>query len=114
MTTLSEVDAFLRAFKAKMEVFTVIFLDREKNKQALLALEIMPRTRERILKELTAENYYRGPTKDSNSGPDLWEFGVVFKEEEVYIKITMGAVHKPVICISFHCAERTIEYRFKK
>jgi hypothetical protein len=114
MTTLSEVDAFLRAFKAKMDVFTVIFLDRDKNNQALLELEIMPRTRARILQGLTAENYYRGPTKDHNSGPDLWEFGAVFKETEVYIKITMGAMNKPVICISFHCAERSIAYRFKK
>jgi hypothetical protein len=114
MTTLSEVDAFLRAFKTKMEIFTIIYLDREKNRQALLALEIMPGTRDKILKELTAENYYWGPTKDYDSGPDLWEFGVKFKEEEVYIKITMGAMGKPVICISFHCAERVIEYRFKK
>lgn len=114
MASLPQVEAFLASFKTKMGVFTVIFKERDKNRQALIDLEIAPITRQEILRALTPENYYRGPTTDVDSGPDLWEFGVFVKQKEVYIKITMGMQGRPVICISFHCAERSIDYPFKR
>jgi hypothetical protein len=66
------------------------------------------------LKELKVEDYYRGPIKDADCGPDLWEFGRGLNRKEIYIKITIGMNSKPVICISFHFAERAIIYPFKK
>jgi hypothetical protein len=36
MATKSDVEAFLNTFKAKMEVFDVVFLNRDKNLQALI------------------------------------------------------------------------------
>ncbi len=114
MATKSEVEAFLSTFKAKMEVFDVVFLNRDKNLQALIDLEMTRISRKEILKELRVGDYFRGPTKDAENGPDLWEFGRLHKQKEVYIKITIGMVSKPVICISFHLAERAIVYPFKK
>jgi hypothetical protein len=114
MATRSEVEAFLNMFKAKMEVFDVIFLNRDKNLQALIDLEITRVSRKEFLKELKVEDYFRGPTRDADNGPDLWEFGRLLKQKEVYIKITIGMMNKPVICISFHLAERAIEYPYKK
>ena len=114
MATRSEVDAFLNMFKAKMEVFDVVFLNRDKNLRALIDLEITRISRRDILKELTVEDYFRGPTKDADNGPDLWEFGRSLKQREVYIKITIGMKNRPVICISFHLAERAIKYPLKK
>ncbi|MCC6600762.1 MAG: type II toxin-antitoxin system MqsR family toxin [Crocinitomicaceae bacterium] len=114
MVTKSEVEAFLNTFKAKIEVFDVIFLNRDKNHRALIDLEMTSVNRKELLKELRVEDYFRGPTKDVDNGPDLWEFGRLLKQKEVYIKITIGMMNKPVICISFHLAERAIAYPFKK
>ncbi|HRE67726.1 MAG TPA: hypothetical protein PLM56_05690 [Cyclobacteriaceae bacterium] len=114
MVTKSEVEAFLNTFKAKIEVFDVIFLNRDKNLRALIDLEMTSVNRKELLKELRVEDYFRGPTKDVDNGPDLWEFGRLLKQKEVYIKITIGMMNKPVICISFHLAERAIAYPFKK
>jgi hypothetical protein len=114
MANRSEVEIFLNTFKAKMEVFDVVFLDRDKNLRALIDLEITRVSRKELLKELNVEDYFRGPTKDVDNGPSLWEFGRLLKQKEVYIKITIGAMNKPVICISFHLAERVIAYPFRK
>ena len=114
MATRSEVEAFLSTFKAKMEFFDVVFLDRDKNLQTLIDLEIARVSRKELLRELRVEDYFRGPTKDANNGPDLWEFGRLVKQKEVYIKITIGVMNRPVICISFHLAERAISYPYKK
>jgi len=110
----SDVEAFLNTFRAKLDIFDVIFLNRDKNLQALIDLEITRVSRKDILRGLKVDDYYRGPTKDVGHGPDLWEFGSVFNKKEVYIKITIGVMNKPVICISFHLAERAIDYPFKK
>ena len=75
MATKSEVEVFLNTFKAKMEVFDVIFLERDKNLKALIDLEMTRVSRKELLKELRVEDYFRGPSKDVDNGPDLWEFG---------------------------------------
>jgi hypothetical protein len=113
MCTRSEAEEFLNTFKAKLEIFDVVFLNRDKNLRALLDLEITRLSRKEILKALTVEDYYRGPAQDVNNGPALWEFGRSLKQKEIYIKITIGIMNKPVICISFHLAERPIVYPFK-
>ena len=40
-------------------------------------------------------------------------FGKLFKNSEVYIKISMGNENNKAICISFHCAERPMNYPLK-
>jgi hypothetical protein len=44
----------------------------------------------------------------------MWEFGKQVNDEEVYIKITLGRTSSSAICISFHIAERPIQYPFKE
>ncbi|MGK7392751.1 MAG: hypothetical protein ACNS60_20520 [Candidatus Cyclobacteriaceae bacterium M2_1C_046] len=112
-TTEEEVGKFLDDFKQKMEVFDVVFLDRKKNFQTLLDLEIVRASRKEILNELVVKDFFRGPSQDQFGGADLWEFGKKIKGKEVYIKITIGDINKPVICISFHLAEYKIKYPFK-
>jgi hypothetical protein len=104
----------LNTFRAKLEIFDLIFLNRDKNLRALIDLEITRVSRKDILRGLKVDDYYRGPTQSMDCGPDLWEFGRTFNKKEVYIKITIGMMSKPVICISFHLAERAIDYPFKK
>lgn len=108
-----EVGAFLSHFKIKMDVFDVIFENRVKNLQGLIDLEISPMKRREILKTLEIVDYFKGPNKDYLDGPDLWEFGKMVNQKEAYIKVAMGNENWPVICISFHLAEKAIIYPFK-
>ena len=62
---IETVDKFLKEFKDKARVFGIIFrIDRKKNMQALLDLEISAIMREKIIMSLTVEDYYKGPTED--------------------------------------------------
>jgi len=114
MATRSEIEVFLGQFKAKMKIFSVVFLNREKNLSTLLELEITPASRRDVLDALRVEDYYRGPTPDIDKGrEDYWEFGRPLEGREIYIKIRLGHLDHPVICISFHLAEHVITYPYK-
>ncbi|MGN6802123.1 MAG: hypothetical protein ACTHJN_09465 [Ginsengibacter sp.] len=113
-TTKEEVEAFLKDFKEKMAIFEIVFYrSRGKNLMTFLELELSEISARKHLEELTHEDFYKGPSKDKDDGPELWEFGKIIKGREVYIKITRGYLNKPVIFISFHFAERIITYPFK-
>jgi len=110
-----EVESFLSEFLTKLNTFDVLFLNRDKNREVLLILEISSLKRSEYLKSLKLENYFNGPNKDAydpESSPN-WEFGMEIKGREVYIKINLGKSNKKVVCISFHIAEKKIIYPFK-
>ena len=116
MITKREVDNFLTEFKEKMKIWDVLFrADRDCNIQALADLDIRPIGRKKILENLKSANYSEGPLKDTlHGGSDMWIFGKRIKEQEVYIKISMGIANQQVICISFHIAKHKMNYPFKK
>ena len=115
MSTEKEVTAFLKDFKTKMEIWDILFRDeRGKNAQALAALEIRPIERKAILENLAVKDYSQGPIEEKlYGGSDMWFFGKTIKKQEVYIKITLGALGTSVICISFHLAEHKMHYPLK-
>jgi hypothetical protein len=112
----SVVQKFLDDFHLKTNVFDIIFLDmRDKNFQTLLKLEISSSRRKEIIDALLVEDYSEGPLPDTlNHLPDMWVFGKIEKKKEIYIKISMGNPNSKTICISFHIAERNMNYPFKK
>lgn len=115
-TTKQQVKAFLHRLKSKATVFQIIYLDnRPKNAETLGKLDITPNERDQIIQNLAVQDYYRGPKPENFYGGDseMWEFGKKVNSEEVYIKVTLGKSSRPVICISFHIAERPISYPFK-
>lgn len=116
MITIEEVKAFLDQFNIKAQVFGIRFRDdREKNKEALLELEITPMQREVIVKSLMPQDYVEGPVIDVlNETGEMWVFGKDVKGREVYIKITLGYENGQTICISFHIAEHPLTYPFKQ
>lgn len=115
MVTIEEVKAFLDLFNIKAQVFGIRFRnDREKNREALLQLDITPMQRELIVKNLQVQDYVEGPVIDVlNQEGEMWVFGKDVKEREVYIKITLGYENGQTICISFHIAEHPLAYPFK-
>ncbi len=116
MTTKNQVQQFLKDFKQKLDVFSIIYLDRDKNRNALLELGITELQRLENIKSLKPENFHSGPNKDTNDPnmPEYWEFGKMVNDKEVYIKINMGTRNNPVICMSFHIAEHKISYPFNR
>jgi hypothetical protein len=75
-------------------VFGILFRDdRPKNKEALQILDITPKQRELIVKNLQVQDYVEGPVIDLlNKQSEMWVFGK---------------------CISFHLAEHPMRYPFK-
>lgn len=115
MVTKEEVERFLHLFHEKLKVFQIVFRDdRGKNLEALAALEITPKYRESIIRDLKSEDYSNGPIVDTlNKNGDMWVFGKDVKGNEVYIKISLGNSNSQTICISFHVAEYKMKYPFK-
>jgi hypothetical protein len=114
MTKEEDVVKFLKDFKVKLNIFQIVYRDdRGKNSQALLDLEISPYQRSEIIKTIEAKNYSEGPLVEKlYDGSDMWVFGKEVKGKDVYIKISMGFKDSPVICISFHIAERKMNFPF--
>lgn len=78
--TKENVEAFLNQFHQKLKVFSIIFRDdRGKNAQTLADLEITPKYRETVIKEITAEDYSQGPIVDTlNSLGEMWEYKIKY------------------------------------
>ena len=108
----NKVEAFLRQFMPKFDVWGIFFLDREKNRETLLQLNMSPREREDIIREITSDDYIETITDTMNWG-EMWVFGKDVKSRELYIKIALGDTKSKTICISFHIAEYPIAYAFK-
>ena len=111
----SEVATFLNDFKEKMKFWDVLFRDdRGKNTQALVDLEIRPIERKAILNAIETRDYSEGPLEEKMyGGADMWVFGKIVKQKEVYIKITIGPMGSSVIYISFHLAQHKMNYPLK-
>ena len=115
MATKADIKIFLQDFHQKMKVFDIIFRDdRGKNKQTLADLDIRPTERRHAIENLIADDYCEGPLKEQlYHSADMWIFGKQIKNNEVYIKITMGNPNTSVICISFHIADHPLHYPLK-
>ena len=108
----AEVERFLRQFVPKMEIFGIMFLDREKNTDALKMLGITPSTRKEIIREIQVEDYIENIIDEFSFG-DMWVFGKAYDGEELYIKISLGVPNTNTICVSFHVAQHPLNYAFK-
>jgi hypothetical protein len=111
----TEIESFLYKFKQKLRTFNIVYHRSNKNSQTLLDLDITDSIRNNFLLKLCVEDYYKGPADDTYDpyGSPVWEFGIMIKGKEIYIKISLGTTNKPVICKSFHIAERKIVCPYK-
>lgn len=110
--TEAEVETFIRQFMPKFNVWGIIFLNREKNIEALKMLGITPVAREEIIKTIEVKDYVETIEGSLQFG-DLWVFGKDYDGTELYIKLAMGAPESRTICISFHVSEHPITFAFK-
>lgn len=92
MALKNEVEAFLASFHEKIEIFGILFRDdREKNRMALIDLDISRLERLEVIKSIETEDYSEGPIPDElNLGTEMWVFGKDVNSIEVYIKSPWG------------------------
>lgn len=117
----STIEEFLKKFK-KLVRQKGLKVPRPKNYQALIDLGLTKKNRKNILLSLSAENYFKGPSNDKDRSGKVWEFGVTNNEQEIYIKLKIAEyqlidelyTREEAICLSFHQAEYTINYPYKK
>jgi hypothetical protein len=116
MSQFDVINSFLKDFKYKLKFYGALYLDsRLKNIQSLFELGITSARRTEILESLEEIDYSEGPLDETiYGGSDMWVFGKIVNEKEVYIKITMGKYNRQVLCISFHVAEFIMMYPLKK
>lgn len=87
--TKEEVNAFLKEFKERAQLFGIIYVDSKPNNiDTLTALDITQNDRKNYVLSLDTEDYSQGPDKNDYPGQnDVWVFGKQIKGQEVYIKI---------------------------
>lgn len=108
----NEVQNFIARFLPKFEVWGIIFLEREKNAEALRVLGISGKIREDVIRSIEPDDYVETIINESSLG-DMWVFGKDYDGSELYIKIAMGEANSKTICISFHKAEYPIKHAFR-
>lgn len=117
--TQAEVEEFLSIFKSCWDGNVVPRTD-SRNDDTLSILGITPKHRAEEIKRLRYDNYSRGPSPDHDGDSDKlwWEFGRVIDSYEIYIKIRVYKRKKDgsfaAKCMSFHIAERSMTYPYKK
>ena len=89
LASRNEVQNFISRFLPKFEIWGVIFLDREKNNEALKALGISNKIREEVIKSIEVDDYVQTIIQEVSFG-DMWVFRKDYKGTELYIKIAMG------------------------
>lgn len=110
--TKRDVENFLRQFLPKMDVLGIIFINRDKNQEALEMLGITPLTRKDIVRSITSDDYIETIVDEISYG-EMWVFGKDYDGTALYVKIALGKPNSKTICISFHTAEYPLKFAFK-
>ena len=88
-----------------------------RNDQGLLDLGINHALAFAIIKELTPDNYCKGPEPDDMyPWKDVWVFGCEYEGEEIYIKFNVERLDRQqphVTVLSFHKAQYAMRYPLK-
>jgi len=115
-----DIVGFLNLFKSCLLMDRWGIKHREKNRQALIDLDISPDERRDVLLGLQPEDYITGPKPDdTDSAKEVWEFGKKVNGQETYIKLRVvkppgkqGVFHGLVW--SFHPAEFPPKYPLRR
>jgi len=114
MKTKDDVQCFLDQFFPKLEIWGIFFLERGKNLDALKELGISPLEREQIIRTIVADDFIETIQDVLYNFGEMWVFGKDQEQDGIYIKIALGNPGSNVLCISFHKAEKKLQYAFRQ
>ena len=63
MTLKEDVERFLNEFKVKMEVFDIVFVDRNESKMSMLSLGLTYLAAKEVIRSLEVDDYSEGPLR---------------------------------------------------
>ncbi len=119
LPTKDEIEAFLKEFSNCWDG-TVVNRQDPRNDKTLDKLGLTPVQRAKEVRKLGFRDYFRGPSPDHKEPThELWEFGRMIDDEEVYIKIKVyisDSGKKYAKCISCHFPDegKPLTYPYKK
>jgi len=116
MSDRASVKLFLQELKQVIKIWPIFFVNRPQNSvQDLADLNITANSRRDIIAQLDIEDYCLGPEPETQyNGRELWVFGKIIKNQEIYIKLTIIKDTGKAICISFHKAVHPMAFIFKE
>ncbi|RAZ73508.1 type II toxin-antitoxin system MqsR family toxin [Planococcus halotolerans] len=122
MIEVSEIEDFLKKVRLFIEQGKIDFIKGQQEKYTLGVLGISFDDGFEMVKELTHENYYQGPTKDHKyPTQDVMEFGIEdifpdlsYPHTSLYIKLTFRDRRDDLLMMSFHSAAKPITYPYGK
>jgi hypothetical protein len=114
VTSKREIKKFLRQFK-KYAQNKFIFIERQGNLLTMTYLGLTFDDTKGIVLNLTPDNYCEGPYEDTgNPGYKVWMFGILYRNQELYIKLSDDYTADIAKCLSFHIAKHKLNYPLKK
>lgn len=113
-----EIDLFLEQCRKVLDS-SFILHRTPKNKETITSLGITNNDVKNEIASLTIENYSEGPLPSRSYSEEIWIFGKIIDCHEIYIKIQLSKYNDPgeiidtLYCISFHFAERPLDYPYQ-
>jgi hypothetical protein len=120
--TPTQIKEFLSVFKRAAQLDLNV-IPRERNLDFLTRHGFTPRERKEAILGLSVKDYCKGPEEDDKAGgpKDIWFFGIAYEGVDIYIKLQLvdekdeetGDTMRHAKCISFHDAERRLQFPYK-
>lgn len=111
--TIQDVKNFLNTLNVKIDVYGMVFANRDRCQDTMRMLGISECVAKSIIKTLEPTDFSKFFEDTTQWKCELWAFGKDVNGEEIYIKIGLGSPSKKTICVSFHKADHPIKYPFK-
>lgn len=111
--TIDDVKNFLSSMNVKIDIYGMVFADRQRCQETMRMLGINEIVAKSIIKSPDATDFSKYFDDTTQWGCDLWAFGKDINGEGTYIKIGLGLPNRQTVCVSFHKADFPIQYPFK-
>ena len=111
-----QVKQFLLEIKYLIYQEGLYIKNRKINRDAIFELGLNSRQREEGILDLSVMNYCSGPHIDNLAPGVYWIFGKQINNTEVYIKLKIAGQSgkEQALCLSFHKAEKPLNYPLSK
>lgn len=116
LPTIEEINFLLEKVHKYIDNGNVDFIKGFDEKYLLGHLGISFRDAIGMARNLTYENYYRGPSPDhdtSSDGNHVWEFGIEDVPDNIYIKLKFRTDKDELLFMSFHYEKRKMFFPFR-
>lgn len=91
------------------------FERRPENRATLAELGVTEADAKSRILRMTPQDYYRGPTKRPDRlDQESWEFGIMVRGIEVYVKMEVRLEPSVCVVVSFHRPARPLTYPLRK